>query len=464
MYGTNFFLLPLYTRVLNPSDYGILDMIRIFESLALLTVALEINQGLGRYYMDESNPSKKASYFSTAFIFTAGCFVTFFVFSMVFSNGLATIILGQKEFTLQLKLGIVFISLNGILLLLYCQFRYDLRSKDYAIVSIITFLATSSLSVTLAYFLEWGLNGILISICVGNLTGLAVGFIKNLPNIKLSFDFLKLKQMLKFSFPLVPSGLAIFIHGYIDRMMINHYLTLNEVGLYGMGFRVAAITSIILAGFNRALSPLIISNYKNPQTPSQIAKIFRYFMCLSLLFFMSLSLFAEEILILLTTPEFYESKNIVVYLVPAILFSQMYMFAPGTSIAKKTHYIMIISILIAGINIILNFIFIPKLGFHGAAIATLLANFTLLVLHIFYGQKFYSIPYEWGRICISTIIAALMTIIILNFEYNTYMNWIIKISALALLPLILLLSSMINKSEIRVAFNSLASLFEQEKK
>ena len=59
MYGTNFFLLPLYTRVLNPSDYGILDMIRIFESLALLTVALEINQGLGRYYMDESNPQKK---------------------------------------------------------------------------------------------------------------------------------------------------------------------------------------------------------------------------------------------------------------------------------------------------------------------------------------------------------------------------------------------------------------------
>ncbi len=460
MYGTNFFLIPLYTRVLSPSDYGILDMIRIFESMALLVVAFEINQGLGRYYMDEVNSLKKQSYFSTALIFTTVCFGIFFLLSMLFSKGLSNLFLGQKGLVTQFQLGILFISLNGILLLIYCQFRYDLRSKDYTTISIVTFFATSIFSVILAYFLKWGLDGILIATCFGNLVGLTSVLIKYSSRIKFEFDISKLKKMLRFSLPLVPSGMAVFIHGYIDRMMINHYLTLNEVGLYGMGFRIAAITSIILAGFNRSLSPLIISNYRNPNTPSQIAKIFRYFIGISLLFFMFLSLFAKEILILLTTPKFYESSFIVIYLVPAILFSQMYMFAPGTGIAKKTHLIMIISISGAVINVILNFIFIPHFGYEGAAFATLIANFILFTIKMSVSQKFYRIPFEWIRISIPCIITVIIIIIVLKLEYGIFYNLIIKAFVLVMLPIILVLTGIVPKNELK---ESIQKLFQNYK-
>ena len=70
MYGTNFFLLPLYTRVLSVANYGALDMLKVFESLALLVVAFGVSQGLARYFIDEESHEKRIAYASTALWFT----------------------------------------------------------------------------------------------------------------------------------------------------------------------------------------------------------------------------------------------------------------------------------------------------------------------------------------------------------------------------------------------------------
>ena len=91
------FLIPLYTRVLSPSDYGILDMIRIFESMALLVVAFEINQKLGRYYMDEVNSLKSNPTSLSINVYCRLFWYILFLLSMLFSKGLSNLFLGQKD-------------------------------------------------------------------------------------------------------------------------------------------------------------------------------------------------------------------------------------------------------------------------------------------------------------------------------------------------------------------------------
>ena len=68
--GISVLLVPLYTRVLSPGDYGSLDMLLAFGALVNLVVALEVTQAVARFYPDAATPAEKGSLASTALWFT----------------------------------------------------------------------------------------------------------------------------------------------------------------------------------------------------------------------------------------------------------------------------------------------------------------------------------------------------------------------------------------------------------
>ena len=201
--------------------------------------------------------------------------------------------------------------------------------------------------------------------------------------------------MLLFSAPLVPSGIAVFVSHYIDRLMINHFLTLGDLGLYGIGFRLSSSVGLVMVGFQGALTPLIYTHYQAPETPRQIAVIFRAFCFFALLLFFGLAIFAKEILWLLTTPEYYSAADVILFLVPAILVSNMYIFAPGIGIAKKTHLTLWINVCGAILNTGFNYLLIPLFGIQGAGAATLMGYIFVFASNVFFSQRFYPVPHEW---------------------------------------------------------------------
>ena len=231
-------------------------------------------------------------------------------------------------------------------------------------------------------------------------------------------------------------------------IMINHFLSLTEVGLYGIAFRVASVVILLIVGVNRSLTPLIYNHYKEEDTPRQISKIFRLFVSLALLFFLGLSLFAPEILRILTTPEYYQSSKIVIFLVPAILLSQMYIFGPGLVIAKKTKIIMWISIGSAALSIMLNWILIPHFGNKGAAIATLFTFSCVYVVLMTYSQKYYQIPYQWKNIIFATMLVTSLCVIGQYIDFGLFLDILLKGLFILILPFILLITRVIKKSEV----------------
>jgi len=446
--GVNLFLVPLYTRVLSPSDYGAIDMLKVLSSLALLVVALEISQAFGRFYVDEKTVKGKKIISSTSLFFTIFTFLCFIVICQLFAPFLAKYVLGADGLVTFFRIGSIYIAVKGILLFLNIQFRYELKSKEYAINNILLFIVTALTSIFLAYVLKWGLIGMVIGLLTGSIVSLIYGLILLRSSYDFIFDLNKLREMLKFSFPLVPSGIAIFLTAYIGRIMINNYLSLTEVGLFGIAFRLASVVILLVSGVNRSLMPLVYNNYEKKETPEQLTKIFRLFVSVALLFFVGLSLFANEILILLTTPDFYESSEIIIYLVPAVLLSQMYIFGPGLALAKKTKIIMWISIGTAIITIFLNWIFIPQFGYKGAAIATLITYLCVFVVTMYYSQKHYYIPYEWGNIILSVVFSIPLAAAGSFIEFGLITNIILKMLIMCLVPIVIIFSGLIKKKEL----------------
>jgi O-antigen/teichoic acid export membrane protein len=455
--GLSFLLIPLYTRVLTPADYGALDMLIVFGSIVNLTIALEVSQGVARYCSNEKDTHRRMIYASSAFWFTLLCYSTFVSITLIWAPSLSDLIMGTSGLVSVFRIGMIYLGLNGVFILVQNQFRWELKSKSYAAVSLLVSLVTAISAVGLTMVLRWGVSGILWGMIAGISAGSAYGLWFLRGSFRCHFSWAYLKEMLLFSAPLVPSGIAVFVSLYIDRLMISHYLSLTEVGLYGLGFRLSSIVGLIMVGFQSALTPLIYSHYAEEQTPRQLAFVFRFFIALALLMFLTLSLFAQEIIRTFFSPSYYPAKDVIIFIVPAILLSNMYIFAPGIDIFKKTHLILWINLGGAGINTTLNWLMIPHFGMVGAATATLIGSLFVFFVYMSFSQRLYPVPHPWIKIGLAVLGTAFLGCI--GVRGSAIIDWQIafKIALIGLNLLYLTQLKIISFGEIKSIFKSLDS-------
>jgi len=380
-------------------------LLTVFAGIINLTIALEVSQGVARFSAGEQDPERKVAYASTAFWFTLACYSFFAVPMLVLADSIAGWIMGQPGLETAFRLGIIHIWINGLYYLIQNQFRWELRSKEFAVISLLVPFITAAFSVWLAYWLRWGLEGLLIGMVIGSLLGLVAGVWRLRGSVRFQFDVIRLREMLAFSTPLVFSSVAVWVSFYIDRIMIKHFLTIEELGLYGIGYRLASVAGLVMVGFQGALTPLVYTHYREADTPLQLARIFRIFLVFALLAFLGLSLFANEILHIMTTPTFYGGADVVVYLIPAFFLAKMYIFAPGIGLSKRVHYLIWINSGGALLNIALNSALIPIMGITGAALATMLNYLSVFTAHMVLSQRLYHVPHQWRSILAALIVA-----------------------------------------------------------
>ncbi len=458
--GISFFLIPIYTRVFSPEDYGIIDIMAIFASIIHLTVALEISQSVARFFADAGSLTEKKSYASTALWFTAFSYLLFYIFVLVFAQPASFLILGMENANGLFLVGSFSIVCSGLFNFLNNQLRWQLQSLHNMISSLIMTIVSIFVTLTIVVGVNQGIIGVFWGQITGALVGSVIAFTFSRKSFAFIFDWKKWKEMVAFSLPLVPSGIGVFIAMYIDRIAIRHLMTLADVGIYGVGYRLASVVSLLMVGVQGALVPLIYQSYKNPNTPRQIAKVFRYFTFLALVLFIGMSFFSKEMLILLTTPDYYQAQIVISFLVASALFAGMYIFAPGLAIMKKTRVIALLAISSAILNSVLNFLLIPYFGIRGAAFATLISMVFKFVLYLRIANRYYQIPYEWKRIFLATaaVISAFLatSLFIMSARYDFLVRVVFFLISIGVIFIIL-----IDKKEIITVIHLVRSRCEK---
>lgn len=451
--GLSLILVPLYTRVLSPADYGSLDLLVAFAGIVNLTIALEVSQGVARFYTGETDAQRKAAYASSAFWFTLGCYSLFAVLALFLTSRIANLIMGQPGLEAAFQIGIAYIWVNGVFNLIQNQFRWELRSRNYAAISLLMSFVTAGVSIWLTYILRWGLKGLLLGMTAGSLSGVVLGLWWLRNSFRLRFDAARLREMLAFSIPLIFSGVAVWGSLYTDRIMINHFLSPFEVGLYGIGYRLSSVAGLVMVGFQGALTPLVYTYHREADTPRQLARIFRFFLTFSLLMFLGLSLFASDILRLLTTEPFYGGAAVVVYLVPAILLAQMNIFAPGIDIVKKTYLHIWINVGGVLLIIALNYFLIPALGIVGSGLATLLGYLGVFSAYMALSQMYYKVPHQWRQIAAAVVLAAFLAGWVPRLAVGEFARWGLNILTLAVFAVICVALGLVSTGELRQSLN-----------
>lgn len=393
--GISLLLFPFFAHVFTPHDYGMIDLIALTMTLVNLTLALEISQGLVRYFVDATDIEEKRTYASTGLIFTALVYTSGLVIALIAITPLTTLLLGSTGDIDVMTAGLVAMWFSGMLYLTQDLLRWQLRPRAFASVSVVTALVTTASSALLVFGFHAGVLGAVIGQAIGFGTAAVVAFSLSHDLYGLRFDWARLRRMLAYSIPLVPASAGVFLNGYADRVAIRARLTIGDLGVYGVGYRVSMIVSLALIGFQGALMPLILSRHELPQTRLDGARIFRLFCALALAVFLTVSVFADELLRILASPAYYSAADVVPLLVAASFFGGMYVFAPGLLIARRTRPMAIVTAATGLLNAGLAFTLAPAMGIRGPALAFLLscaASFTTLML---LSQRHYHMPHRW---------------------------------------------------------------------
>ncbi len=456
--GLSLFMVPIYTRVLSPGDYGVVDMLTVFATLMNLTIALEIAQGLGRYTQEARDASERSAYASTALWFTAAVYLTFLLAAIPASGLLSRALLGSAEHELVMRVTAVSIAVGALFYIAQTQLRWELRPTHFAISSIVYTLVSLAVAVQLVVVMRLGVLGVILGQLAGHAAGAGISLYFARRSYAMRFDTARLREMLRYSIPLVPSGIGVFVTLYIDRIALQRLMTLTDVGLFGIGYRVAGISGLLMVGFQGALTPLVFARYKEPGTPAELARIFRVFTALALLTTMALALFAPEILTVFTTPAYYGAALVVPLLAPALLLMNMYIFAPGLGIAKRTGLIAVVNVFGAILNTVLNFALIPLLGIRGAAAATLLSAVAVFVTYLLLSQRLYPIPHAWSRLLLSLGAASLVIWLGAGVGAGTLGAILLKTALLAVSAAVFVGFGLIQFAEVRQGWMRLSSM------
>lgn len=401
--GIPILIVPIYTHFLSPDSYGGMDMLAVFAALINLTVALEISQGMARSYAEIQTEEGRARYASTALWFSVAAYLLFTVVAILFSQPLTHLLLDSGEWEWIFKVAVIAISANGVSFFLQNQLRWLLKPLAYAVCSIVYAITTTGISIFLIAWLNWGVIGVFYGQIIGAFISGLLAWLFARKMFKMTFDISKCLEMLEFSVPLVPSSISVLVANYIDRIAIKSFMTLSDVGIYGVGFRFASVVNLLMVGFYSALTPLIYQHYRKESTPGELERIMRYFLTGTLPLIMVVSLFSQEIVRTFAAREYYSAWTVIPLLAIASVLSRMYIFAPGLDIAKKTKIIASINIIAALVNVALNIILIPSMGIAGSALATVAGSCIMFSLYMIASQKHYPAPHRWSVLAAATL-------------------------------------------------------------
>ena len=437
--GIGILLVPVYTNYLTPLEYGVIDLFIILASIVNLTIALEINQAVVRFYQDVENENDKIQYVSTAFFFTIFAYVIFLLISFVFSDAFTIWLLDDLKYQNVFLLAALAIFTSGIFYFSHGQLAWQVMPKHSSIVSVIHIVIVVGISVYLLVIEGVKIESIFIGQIIGNIVGIAISIYFTSNSYKAIFVYDKLQEMIRFSFPLVFSSLSIFIALFIDRLSIKYFLGLDELGVYGIAYRFAAVTGLVLVGFQSSLTPLIYKYYKEKETPRHISVLFELFMAFMIFVVVGSILFSKEVVILMSAKEFYSASSVIPLLVIAIFFTNMYIFMPGLEIEKKIKIIAIISIFGAILNASLNILLIPVYGINGAAFATLISAIITFIVRARMSQKYYLIQFKWGGCALGFFIAIISSYLLVNsFDGMGVFSISVKVLFLLILTLVII--------------------------
>jgi O-antigen/teichoic acid export membrane protein len=405
-----FVMIPIYTRYLTPGDYGTMEMLDLTAYVVTMWVGFSVSSAIVRFYYDYENESERHQLVSTALLFVAATSFAAVACLLPFSSWISKLLFKNPANGHYFML--VFASIFFSLLIEDCLVFFQVRQKAiwFAGLSTARLALGLTLNIVFVVLLKKGVLGILLS---GLTTSAIMGFFifgKTLSMTGLGFSPAKLKKLVAYGFPLIFSGFSTFVITFSDRYFLNAYSTLDEVGNYSLGYKISMLISVLITNpFITAWSAKRFEIARQPGSDETNSRVFTYFVIVLAFGALGLCAYINDIIALAATPAFRAAAYVVPMVVLGYVLNAVYYhFNYGILLQKRTKVIAVIMATAAGLNLLMNYLLIPRLHSMGAAMATTLSYLYIAVTTLIVSQRLHPIRYEVRRVAFVALLAAVL--------------------------------------------------------
>ena len=397
-------LIPILTRLLSPEEYGILSMALTLVMLANFVVTFEVSQAVTLFFNDRSRADRNL-YPGTAIRFSLAMYLSLLVVVTIFGEMISKMIVGGTIGTAIVIDGTMLLAANGIFFLIQNQFRLELQSRGYAILTLGYVLLTSFGAIGGALLFYSPAEGVILGQAGGAAIVDIVGVLMLWNSFRGGFDTAKLREMLKYSLPLVPAGLLLLGGQQAPKLILSMYGSLEDVGIYGLAYQIAGFSALAVLGVQTAITPSILANHEDAETPKMLGRLFERFAIVALILCSSLSIFASELVIIFSTSSYRRAADFVPFLSFAIVLNCFYIFFPGKIIRGKSASQLVASAGSFLVAVVTGLFLIRFDGVRGAALSALLSAATFFFIWCRISQKLYRVPINWLNLLKSLLLA-----------------------------------------------------------
>ncbi|MBI9073602.1 MAG: oligosaccharide flippase family protein [Melioribacteraceae bacterium] len=436
-----FLLLPLYLEYLTTEEYGILAILEVTTQILFGIFSMSISTAMLRWCSDDKDVLNHKRIVFSSLITTLGLIAVLNICFLPFSNFLSSALFSSEKFSLYIILMVVSASFNVLNTIPLSLIRLLEKPAFFTVITSLRFTLVLLLNVFFIVELNYGVEGILISQIIGNIVLFAVCLPLLFRNMIPKTEMTVIKEMLKYGGPLVVSTISGTLLSFGDRYILNAFLSLSSVGIYSLGYKIASVIKIfLLQSFQLGFLPIAFKNLNTKGSDRFFSKVHTYFVFIMLILSLVLSLYAQEVILMMSDKtEYFEAYKIVPIISLAFVFTGMrYVYALGFHFTKKTKYNAYIVGVGAALNIGLNIIFIPIFGYIGSAISMVIAVGLMTLLSFIYSQKQYYISYEQKKTVLQILTAIGLYLVSLLFnEIQMFNRLILKTLLLISFPIIL---------------------------
>lgn len=376
-----FFMLPVYTQYLNPTEYAIMTTVQTLVGMLEILLVLSLKSAITRFFYDFMDDTEKLKeYLGSIYIFVLLFSTIFSVILLFFNDSLGALLFKKipiNPFYFYL-IGLSWIS--ALLSLPMALFRAQEKAALFVIINVIKAISIMGLTAYMIIGKGLGAESALIS-------QFSITFIIVLITISMQYRYLKfslnmslVKQSLIYSIPMLPHVATVWIINSSDRIILEKYVDINDLGIYALAVQISMVLALFYTSVNNAFVPRYIK-LKKEGDDSKANKILRIFSFVVVIFGLLSIPVAMIGLKFITTSQYHGA----ILLLPSLLIGQIikgFYYIPVAKLLykKKTKSIATSSTIAAVLNIIINILLIPMIGIWGAIVSTIISEIVRLLL------------------------------------------------------------------------------------
>lgn len=409
----NYLLVPLYTAKMSveSGNYGVVTNIYAWTAILLVLLTFGFETTFFRFASKEKNEVRKV--FSMSMQVIGAICTVFLLIIFIFLPSIANA-LGYGMNPEFIGMMAVVVALDALQSIPFGLLRLQNRPLKFASLKLLNIFTNIALNLIAFLLLPWlySKNSELLGglynpnnqafyvffinlVCTSFIT---LFFIPELKMFRFTFDGALLKNMLKYSWPLLLLGIAGILNLNADKILYPYLVPgeegIRDLSIYGASVKVAAIMAMLMQAFRYAYEPFVFGNSKDKDSKTLYAKAMKYFIVIALLAFLVV-MFYMDILRHIISPDYWSGLKVVPIIMAAEIFMGIYFnLSFWYKLNDETYWGAIFSFIGCALLFVINILFVPKYGYMACAWASFTGYFTAMLLSYVVGQKRNAINYD----------------------------------------------------------------------